>query len=121
VTALLFFLSLFLHPLVRMIGGGYPMGDGVLLYPVIAPALVLVGTMMMPAVRGISWDDPAEGIPAFLIIVIMPLTVSITDGIAFGVISHALLKLATGRGREVHWLMYVFAVLFVARYAFLIG
>jgi AGZA family xanthine/uracil permease-like MFS transporter len=120
VTALLFFLSLFLHPLVRMIGGGYPIGDGVILYPVIAPALVLVGTMMMPAVRAIAWDDPADGIPAFLTIVVMPLTVSLTDGIAFGIISHCLLKLATGRGSEVHWLMYLFAVLFVARYAFLI-
>ena len=121
VTATLFFLALFLHPLVRMIGGGSPVGDGVILYPVIAPALVLVGTMMMPAVRGIAWDDPTESIPAFLTMVVMPLTVSITDGIAFGVISHALLKLATGRGREVHALMYVFAILFVARYAFLVG
>jgi len=120
VTALLFFVSLFLYPLVRMIGGGYPIGDGVILYPVIAPALVLVGTMMMPAVRTIAWDDPAEAIPAFLTIVIMPLTVSITDGIAFGVISHALLKLTTGRAREVHWLMYVFAIVFVLRYALLV-
>lgn len=119
VTASLFFLSLFFFPLVRMIGGGYPIGDGVVLYPVIAPALVLVGTMMMPAVRGIAWDDATEGIPAFLTIVMIPLTVSITDGIAFGVISHAALKLATGRGREVHWLMYAFAVAFVLRYVFL--
>ena len=121
VTALLFFLSLFLHPLVRMIGGGYPIGDGVILYPVIAPALVLVGTMMMPAVRMIAWDDPTDGIPAFLTIVIMPLTVSITDGIAFGIISHSLLKLGTGRRREVNWLMYLLAVVFVARYVFLVA
>ncbi len=121
VTALLFFLSLFLYPLVRMIGGGYPVSDGVILYPVIAPALVLVGTMMMPAVRAIAWDDPTEAIPAFLTIVVMPLTVSITDGIAFGVIAYALLKMATGRGREVHGLLYVFGVLFVLRYAFLIS
>jgi AGZA family xanthine/uracil permease-like MFS transporter len=120
VTASLFFLSLFLYPLVRMIGGGYPAGDGVILYPVIAPALVLVGTMMMPAVRAIAWDDPTEGIPSFLTIVIMPFTVSITDGIAFGVIAYALLKLATGRAREVHALMYVFAIVFVLRYVFLI-
>ena len=119
VTASLFFLSLFLFPLVRMIGGGHPVGGGLVLYPVVAPALVLVGTMMMPNVRTIAWDDPTEAIPAFLTIVIMPLAVSITDGIAFGVISYAVLKLATGRGREVHTLMYVFAVLFVLRYAFL--
>ena len=120
VTASLFLLSLFLYPLVQTIGGGYPAGDGVILYPVIAPALVLVGTMMMPAVRAIAWDDPTEGIPSFLTIVIMPLTVSITDGIAFGVIAYALLKLATGRAREVHALMYVFAIVFVSRYVFLI-
>jgi AGZA family xanthine/uracil permease-like MFS transporter len=87
---------------------------------VIAPALILVGTMMMPAVRTIAWDDATEGIPAFLTMIVMPLTVSITDGIAFGVISHTLLKVVTGRGREAHPLMYAFAVVFVLRYAFLV-
>jgi AGZA family xanthine/uracil permease-like MFS transporter len=119
VTAFLFFLSLFFFPLVRMIGGGYPVGEGALLYPVIAPALVLVGTLMMPGVRSIVWDDPTEAIPAFLTIVIMPLTVSITDGIAFGMISYAVLKIATGRHREAHPLVYLFAVLFLLRYRFL--
>jgi AGZA family xanthine/uracil permease-like MFS transporter len=119
VTALLFFLSIFCFPLVRMIGGGYPAGGGLVLYPVVAPALVLVGTMMMSGVRTIDWDDPTEAIPAFLTIVMMPLTVSITDGIAFGFIAFAALKIATGRPREGHWLVYVFAVLFVARYIWL--
>jgi AGZA family xanthine/uracil permease-like MFS transporter len=75
---------------------------------------------MMPAVATIPWTDPTEAIPAFLTIVVMPLTVSITDGIAFGVISYVLLKLATGRAKEPHWLMYAFAVLFVLRYAYLV-
>ena len=119
VTASLFFLSLFFFPLVRMIGGGYLAGDGLTLYPVIAPALVLVGTMMMPGVRSIAWDDLTEAIPAFLTIVIMPLTVSITDGIAFGMIAYAVLKIATGRRREAHALVYLFAVLFLLRYGFL--
>ena len=119
VTASLFFLSLFFFPLVQMIGGGYAAGGGLVLYPVIAPALVLVGTMMMAGVRTIEWDDPTESIPAFLTIVIMPLAVSITDGIAFGFISYAVLKLATGRHREAHALVYVFAALFLLRYAFL--
>ena len=66
-------------------------------------------------------DDPTEAIPAFLTIVVMPLAVSITEGIAFGFVAAALLKLATGRGRELHWLIYLFAVLFVLRYAFLRG
>ena len=118
-TASLFFLSPFLFPLVRMIGGGYQTGGGAVLYPVIAPALILVGTMMMPGVRQIAWDDATEAIPAFLTIVMMPLAVSITDGIAFGFIAYALLKLATRRWHEVHWLVYLFAALFVLRYAFL--
>lgn len=119
-TAGLFFVSLFFFPLVRMIGGGYPAGENLVLYPVVAPALVLVGTMMMGAVRTIAWDDPTEAIPAFLTIVIMPLAVSITDGIAFGLIAYAVLKLATGRGREAHWLAYLFAALFLVRYIWLV-
>jgi AGZA family xanthine/uracil permease-like MFS transporter len=119
VTGGLFFLSLFFFPLVQMIGGGVPATGGGVLYPVVAPALVLVGTMMMPGVRAIAWTDPTEAIPAFLTIVMMPLAVSITDGIAFGFIAYAALKLATGRGREAHWMVYLFAVLFVLRYAFL--
>src|SRR5918995_240405 len=80
VTASLFFLSLFFFPLVKMIGGGYQAGGGLVLYPVVAPALVLVGTLMMAGVVRIAGDDSNEGNPAFLTIVIIPLTVSITDG-----------------------------------------
>lgn len=116
VTASLLFLSLFFYPLVRMFGGGVTAGT-VTLYPVISPALVLVGAMMMREVTHIKWEDPTDGIPAFLTIVIMPLAVSITDGIAFGLISYAVLKLAAGRGREVDWLVYLFAALFLVRYA----
>jgi AGZA family xanthine/uracil permease-like MFS transporter len=119
VTAGLFFLSLFFYPLARMIGGGYAADGGLILYPVVAPALVLVGTMMMANVRAIEWGETTESVPAFLTIVMMPLTVSITEGIAFGFVSYAVLKAATGRWREAHWLVYLFAVLFVLRYAFL--
>jgi AGZA family xanthine/uracil permease-like MFS transporter len=116
VTAALFLLSLLFYPLVQMIGGGYEAAPGVTLYPVIAPALILVGTMMMSGVRLIPWDDMTEAIPAFLTIILMPLSVSITEGIAFGFISYALLKLVSGRGREVHWFIYLFAALFLVRY-----
>jgi AGZA family xanthine/uracil permease-like MFS transporter len=119
VTAALFLASLFLYPLVRTIGGGYTAGGGAVFYPVVAPALILVGTMMMAGVREIQWDDPTEAIPAFVALVMMPLAVSITDGIAFGFIAYAVLKLGTGRGREAHWLVYLFAALFLARYAWL--
>ena len=73
VTAALFFLALFLSPLVSMIGAGYDAGNGVTLYPVVAPALIIVGTMMVKGVRLIDWDDLTDAIPAFLTIIIMPL------------------------------------------------
>ncbi|MEO7271092.1 MAG: NCS2 family permease [Vicinamibacterales bacterium] len=119
VTAGLFFLSVFLFPLVQMIGGGYAGGGGLVLYPVVAPALILVGTMMIGGIRHVDWDDPVEAIPAFLTIVIIPLAVSITDGIAFGFIAAAVLRLGTGRVRGTHWLVYLFAALFLVRYAWL--
>jgi AGZA family xanthine/uracil permease-like MFS transporter len=118
VTAALFLLSLFLYPLVRMIGGGYAVGETTL-YPVIAAPLVLVGTMMIGGLRHVDWSDPTDAVPAFLTVVMMPLAVSITEGLAFGLIAHVVLKAAAGRARSVHPLLYVFAALFLARYAFL--
>lgn len=116
VTAGLFLLALFFHPLVRMIGGGVPAGGQMTLYPIVAPALVLVGVMMMQSVREVRWDDATNAIPAFLTMAVMPLAVSITDGIAFGFISFVVLKAATGRAREVHPLSWIFAAVFVFRY-----
>jgi AGZA family xanthine/uracil permease-like MFS transporter len=112
VVAALFLLALFFHPLVRMIGGGFAAGNGVVLYPSVASALILVGVMMMQTVREIRWDDLTDAIPAFLTLAVMPLAVSITDGIAFGLISMALLKAVTGRSRELHVLAYAFAAVF---------
>jgi AGZA family xanthine/uracil permease-like MFS transporter len=117
VTAALFLISLFFSPLVRMVGGGYSSGTGLTLYPIIAPALILVGVMMMESVRHIRWDDFTDALPSFLALVTMPLAFSITDGIAFGFIAYAILKPATGRARELDPLVYVFAVLFLVRYA----
>jgi AGZA family xanthine/uracil permease-like MFS transporter len=119
VTAGLFLLSLLFYPLVRMIGGGYPAGGTLTLYPIVAPALILVGAFMMAGVREIPWDDLTEAIPAFLTMVMMPLTVSITEGIAFGFIAFAVLKLCTGRHGEAHPLVFVFAAVFLARYIWL--
>ena len=93
--------------------------NGTTLYPVIAAPLVLVGTMMIGGLRHVSWDDPTEAIPAFLTVILMPLAISITEGVAFGVLAYSLLKLVCGRGRDVHPLLYVFAVLFLVRYIFL--
>jgi AGZA family xanthine/uracil permease-like MFS transporter len=118
VTAALFLVSLFLHPLVQMIGGGYVQGQSTL-YPIIAAPLILVGTMMIGGLRHIDWEDPTESVPAFLTVIVMPLSVSITEGIAFGLMSYTVLKVAAGRGRGVHPLVYVFAALFLGRYLFL--
>jgi len=115
VTSALFLCALFFSPLAEMISGEVAYG-GMTLRPVIAPALIVVGSMMMKCVKRIDWDDLTEAIPAFLSIVIMPLTLSITEGISFGLIAYVLLKLAAGKGRQVHWLIYVFAALFVLRY-----
>jgi AGZA family xanthine/uracil permease-like MFS transporter len=120
VTAALFLLTLFISPLVRMIGGGYTVGSTTL-YPVVAPALILVGALIIGTVRDIDWKDPTEAIPSFLTIIVMPLAVSITEGVAFGMVAYVILKVAAGRPRQVHPLLYVFALLFVARYAFLRG
>jgi AGZA family xanthine/uracil permease-like MFS transporter len=117
-TGLLFLIALLFYPLVKMIGGGFGI-DGGTLYPVTAPALIIVGTLMMSGVTKIDWKDFSEAIPAFLTIVIMPYAFSITEGIAVGFIFYTLLKLVTGRIREVHPILIVFAVLFVLRYIFL--
>ena len=118
VTAVLFLLAIFFYPLIQMISAGSVNG-GVTLYPVIAPALIIVGILMMSNVKTIDWDDFTEAIPAFLTIVIMSFSFSITEGISFGFISYTLLKTVKGKFREVPVLVSVFAALFVLRYIFL--
>ncbi|TET71089.1 MAG: NCS2 family permease, partial [Candidatus Aminicenantes bacterium] len=110
-TSLLFLIALFFSPLAEMIGGEY-IYNGLTLRPVVAPPLIIVGYLMMKCVTWIKWEDLTEAIPAFLTIIIMPLTLSITEGIAFGFISYSLLKLVSGKGKQVHWLIYMFSALF---------
>jgi len=121
VTGLLFCAALFFSPIVKMIGGGYavPGAEGLFLYPITAPALIIVGALMARSVRKIEWDDYSEAIPAFLVLVGIPLSYSIADGLAFGFISYPLLKLFGGRGREVGALVYALGAIFVLRYVFL--
>ena len=115
VTGALLLLSLFLTPLVAMVSqpdaGGFT--------PVTAPALILVGILMVRAVREIDWSDLTEAAPAFFTALLMPLTFNISHGLAAGIVVYALVKTAARRWREVHWLIYALAVLFVLRYAFL--
>src|SRR5262249_54321144 len=91
-VAALFLAALFFSPLVEMVGN-YP--------PIPAPALVIVGSMMMRSVSDIDWGDFTEAFPVFLAVVGIPFTFSIADGIALGLLSYPIVKLAAGRGREV--------------------
>ncbi len=116
VTGLLFLLALFFSPLAETIGGGFVSEDGATLYPVTAPVLIVVGCMMVASVTKIDWQQWDEAFPSFLILIGMPLTYSIADGMALGFISYPLIKILTGKARAVHWCMYLIALLFVARY-----
>ena len=82
------------------------------------PALVVVGLMMVENVRDIDFSDYTEGFPAFLVIVLMPFTYSIANGISAGLIAYPLLKIIAGRAKEVNWIMYVLALLVIIRYVF---
>ncbi|MGL5477875.1 MAG: NCS2 family permease [Clostridium sp.] len=81
-----------------------------------APALVIVGILMMGAVSEIDFSDFTEAVPAFFTIAMMPFTYSIANGIAVGMIFYPIVKIATGKGKEVHKILYVFALLFILRF-----
>jgi len=116
ITALLFLLALFFSPLARMIGGGYSPAEGVTLYPMTAPVLIIVGGMMAANIARIGWSQWDESLPAFLVLIGMPLTYSIADGMALGFISYPIIKILCGKAGQVHWCMYVIALLFILRY-----
>ena len=106
VTGGLFLLAMFLAPLVTVVP-----------FEAASTALVVVGFIMMTAVRTIDWTDYEIAIPAFLAIVLMPFTYSISNGIGAGVIAYVVLKAAKGKFREVHPLLWAVAVLFVVYFA----
>ncbi|MFI6482355.1 NCS2 family permease [Nonomuraea sp. NPDC050663] len=106
ITGLLFLLATFLSPLVSVVP-----------YEAAAPALVVVGFLMMTSVKSIEWDDFEISIPAFLTIVLMPFTYSIANGIGAGFVSYVLIKAVRGKAREVHPLLWVVAALFALYFA----
>ena len=117
VVGLLFLLALPFSPIISVFGGSLPIprpqGEGqILVSPITAPALIVVGFLMMTAVRFIPWEDFDEAIPAFLTILTLPLTFNISYGIGFGFISYVLIKLGRGRPQDIHPLLYGVAVLF---------
>ncbi len=103
-TAGLFFIALFFSPIFLLIPGAAT-----------APALILVGLFMMEPIREIDLSDYTEAIPAFLAIIMMPLTYSIADGIMFGIMGYAIIKLASGKWKDVPVATYILAVLFVLK------
>jgi AGZA family xanthine/uracil permease-like MFS transporter len=104
-TAILFLLALFISPLFLMIPGAAT-----------APALVLVGLFMMSPIKSIELEDYTEAIPAFLTIIMMPLTYSIAEGIMFGMLSYIILKVFTGKAKDVSVVTYAVGILFLIKY-----
>ena len=110
VTGLAFVAALFVAPAV----GAIPAAAT-------APALIVVGSLMMTAIGEVDWKEAEVAVPAFLTMLAIPLTFSIANGLAFGFIAYTVLKLARGKFREVNWLVYVLTLLFIARFHYLKG
>jgi AGZA family xanthine/uracil permease-like MFS transporter len=108
VVGLLFLATLFFAPWVQAIPAAAT-----------APALIVVGAMMLGALADIDWEDPGVAIPAFLTVITIPLTFSIANGLAFGITAFAVLKLARGQAKIGDWLLFVLAALFVARFVYM--
>jgi AGZA family xanthine/uracil permease-like MFS transporter len=108
VTGLLFVAALFVAPVV----GAIPTAAT-------APALILVGSMMVSVVAEIDWQEPEVAIPAFLTMLAIPLSFSIANGLAFGFTAYVLIKVLRGKFREVNWFVYLLAGLFVLRFVYL--
>ena len=108
VTGLLFVGALFVAPVV----GAIPAAAT-------APALIIVGSLMVGVVAEIEWQDPEVAVPAFLTMMAIPLTFSIANGLAFGFTAYTLMKVARGKFREVNWFVYVLTALFIARFVYL--
>ena len=106
VTGGLFLCALFLTPLVEVVP-----------YEAASPALVVVGFLLMTQVRDIPWDDVDIALPAFLTIILMPFTYSITNGIGAGFVTFVAIKVGRGKARDVHWLLWVIAALFLVYFA----
>lgn len=109
-VAILFIVASFFGPLVSSLAG---------IAAITSPALIIVGSLMIGVVKNMKWDEIEDAFPAFLVILSMPLTSSISTGIALGFISYPLVMLFKGRARDVHPLVYLFAVLFILQLAFM--
>jgi adenine/guanine/hypoxanthine permease len=116
VTSALFGLAIFFVPLIAVVGQSVKFGSGTI-NPAVAPALIMVGYLMLRLVPGIDWSTPESAMPAFFIIAGVPLTFSIAAGIGFGVFAYVAVMVARGKWREIHPLMYALVPLFGMYYA----
>jgi AGZA family xanthine/uracil permease-like MFS transporter len=114
VTAACFVLTIFLVPLIAVVGQSVGKAG---LHPAVAPALIMIGYLMIRLVAEVDWSRPESGIPAFLVIAGVPLTFSISAGIGFGVLGYVAVMATTGKARQVHPLMWALVPLFLAFYA----
>jgi AGZA family xanthine/uracil permease-like MFS transporter len=128
VTGICFVLAIGLAPIAAIvgqdIGPAYYAALGVKgalvpMHPAVAPALIVVGLLMLAPLRKVQWEDVTESLPAFLTVAMMAFGYGITEGVAAGCISFVAVKLTSGRGREAHPVMYIVAVALALRYAFL--
>jgi adenine/guanine/hypoxanthine permease len=110
VTGLLFLVALFIAPVI-----------GIIPSAATAPALIVVGSMMLMHVTEIDWNKTEIAIPAFLTITTIPLTFSIANGLAFGFTAYTLLRVAKGEFRQVNWMVYLLTALFIVRFAYVGG
>lgn len=108
VTGILFLATMFVAPYAQLI----PLAAT-------APALIMVGGLMMAPLIEVPWDEPEMAIPAFLTLALIPLTFSIANGLAFGITAHAILKIVRGKAVRGDWLLFVLAALFVVRFVYL--
>lgn len=107
VVAFLFLLSILFTPLISVIPAFAT-----------APILIMVGAFMLIEIKNISLDDLTDAVPAFLTIILMPLTFSIGEGLAFGFLSYTFIKLLTGKANEIHWIMYIISAAFIVNFIF---
>jgi len=105
VTGVLFLLTMFVAPYAQIV----PLAAT-------APALIIVGGLMLLPITEVAWEDPYSAIPAFLTVAMIPLTFSIANGLAFGITAHAVLKLVRGRITTADWFLLLLAALFVVRF-----
>jgi adenine/guanine/hypoxanthine permease len=117
VTGALFALTIFFVPLIAVVGQGVAVTEDTTIHPAVAPALVMVGYLMIQLVGGIDWEVPEDAIPAYLTIVGIPLTFSISAGIGLGVFGYVVAMVARRRAADVHPIMWALVPLFAAFFA----